>query len=184
MPSASSLTSSAAALTNLPKRLIKAGQVVRPAPVQEVPNHLRAGVSGGAQHGKKARPVVMARRAFDQMPTQPIPHCAYPVSRQRAVVCRRVKVVTSCRKKIETAPIAAAVGRAFKASKKEALEELAFWKHRRAQAKGSPLQRRMEPLLVQLSPVTADDSTDLDGSCLIHDSTFDQRTTAARLSGG
>jgi hypothetical protein len=51
--------------------------------------------------------------------------------------------------------IAATVGRAFKASKKEALEELAFWKHRRTQAKGSPLQRRMKPLLVQLSPITA-----------------------------
>jgi hypothetical protein len=92
--------------------------------------------------------------------------------------------MTSCRKKIETALIAAAVGRAFKASKKEALEELAFWKHRRAQAKGSPLQRRMEPLLVQLSPITADDSTDFDRPCLIHDSTFEQRTPALRLSGG
>src|SRR5215207_2244416 len=126
MPSASSLTSSAAALTNLPKRLIKAGQVVRPAPVQEVPNNLRAGVSGGAQHGKKARPVVMARRGFDQMPTQSIAHGAYPVSRERPVVCPGINIVTSCRKKIETAAVAATVGRAFKTPDKEALEELAF----------------------------------------------------------
>src|SRR5215208_6155963 len=38
-------------------------EVVRPAPVQEVPNNLRAGVSSGVQHGKKARPVVMAGRS-------------------------------------------------------------------------------------------------------------------------
>jgi hypothetical protein len=126
----------------------------------------------------------MARRGFDQMPTQSIAHGAYAVSRKRPVVCPGVNVVTSCRKKVETTPIAATVGGALESSKKEALEELAFWKHRRAQAGGPALQRRMEPSLVQLSPIAADDSTHLDGSCFIHNSTFEQRTTAARLSGG
>ena len=50
----------------------------------------------------------VAKDQFDQVPAQSVAHGRYSVSRKRPVVCPGVYVMTSCRKKIETALIAAA----------------------------------------------------------------------------
>jgi hypothetical protein len=61
--------------------------------VQEIPNNLRAGLSGSMQHREEAGPVVMARHSFDELPSQAITDSAYSVLRKGTVVGPRVRVV-------------------------------------------------------------------------------------------
>jgi len=73
--------------------------------VQEVPNDLRAGLSGSMQHREEARPIVMAGDFFDELPSQAITDGAYSVLRKGAIVGPRVHVVIGGCKKVQTAPV-------------------------------------------------------------------------------
>ncbi len=98
-------------------------EVVGPAVMQQVPEHLRPGLAGGAEHGQEARPVVASGRGLDQMPSQAVPHRADRVARERPIVQGRVTVVADGGDHVEAAAVLPSVCRGFDPTLEEALEQ-------------------------------------------------------------
>src|SRR5690606_21816679 len=96
--------------------------IVRPAVVAQIPYHLGALAMGSPQHRQKARPVVLARRPFDQMPAQPIAHAAQAMALQYRVIMRSPAIMTGGGEQIETPTVATPVIRAFETTHEETLE--------------------------------------------------------------
>src|SRR5690606_33727047 len=96
--------------------------IVRPAIVAKVPDHLGALAMGGLQHRQEARPIVLARRPFDQVPAQAVAHAVQAVPVQHRVIMRRPAIMAGGCEQIETPAIAAAMVRAFETTHEETLE--------------------------------------------------------------
>ncbi len=96
--------------------------VIRPAVMTQVPNHLGTLALGGLQHGQEARPVVLPRLALDQMPAQAVAHGMQTMAVQFGVVVRGPAVMAGRGEQVEPAAVAAAMVRALETTEKETLE--------------------------------------------------------------
>src|SRR3954454_8844741 len=88
------------------KRRVPYLEIVRPAPMGEVPDYLCVGIACCAQHRQETRPIVMAGCSFDQMPTQTVAHGADAMLGKHAVISLGIDVVSRCGDQIETPAVA------------------------------------------------------------------------------
>src|SRR5829696_7478360 len=100
-------------------------EIVRPTPVGDVPDHLSSRLVCSAKHREPARPVVMARSGFNQVPAQAVSDRPHPMLRYSAIVRFCVTVVSSCSDQVEAPAVPCAVRGALKAPNPEALEQVA-----------------------------------------------------------
>ena len=102
--------------------------------MEQVPDHLDPGALGGLQRRQPARPVVIARRFFDQMPAQAIADRAETELSAQLIILQHMLVVAGRPDEVEANAVAPPVRRTFEAGLKEAREPLAEWvAHGRAQ---------------------------------------------------
>src|SRR5690606_7093799 len=97
--------------------------VIRPAVMAQIPDDLATLPLGGLQHRQEARPVILPRRRFDQVPAQAITDAAQPVPAQQRVILFGPLLMTGHVDQVQPSPIAAPVVRALEAAEKKTVKQ-------------------------------------------------------------
>ncbi|MNV14223.1 hypothetical protein D3C71_1048980 [compost metagenome] len=79
-------------------------EIVRPAVMQQVPNHLGLGILGGPQHRPDTRPVIAAR-LFDQVPSKSVTHRADTEAGKLSIILCGMGVVADGRDHVEASAL-------------------------------------------------------------------------------
>ncbi len=98
--------------------------VVRPSIMAQVPNGLHSRTTRRSQHINKARPIVLTRRLFDQVPAQAVAYGCYAMSPQYFIVAQGIGIVMSRFDEVQAPAVPAPVGGTFKSTQEKTIEKL------------------------------------------------------------